>query len=361
MPGFTEVIDLVYSATIKADSVSPEGYRITTYEATYWRGIHSEMMTPRAMARNSASTRAIPSSTQILNLLENPFVPEKFGINQPGMQAIIHLDGLKHEEAVAIWLSGRDRAVTTTIELLLGRREASALLEYDPTREHVPGDVLLAMYDEIHKKLPKSFDAIDLSETTFLNVHKQLASRDLEPYMFHTAVITMTEDENFYALRIHPDAQGEINKIAQLMRDARDASTPRALDYGEYHLPYVEEGEFDNVFDGIRSSSARAAAASYGRQNAKNPEKEFERYNDLKCSGHMSPLEHQARPFSKNEWRVRHDSAATAESFKHSSDVAPLEIAQIQNALQFSGNFRGWRMHRKDIVHEDNFGALVVA
>jgi len=317
------------------------------------------MMTPRMMSRNSASTRAIPSSTQILNLLENPFVPDKFGINQKGMQALIHLDGLKHEEAVAIWLSGRDRAVTTTIELLMGRKEASALLEYDPTREYVPGDVLLAMYDEIHKKLPKSFDDIDLSETTLLNVHKQLASRDLEPYMFHTAVITMTEDANFYALRIHPDAQGEINKIAQLMRNVRDASTPRALDYGEYHLPYVEDGEFDNVFDSIRSSAARAAAASYGRQNAKNPDKEFTRYGELRSGGHMSPLEHQARPFSKNEWLVRNSSAATAGSFERSSDIAPQDVAQIQEALQFSGNFRGWRMHRKDIVHEDNFGALV--
>jgi len=349
---------LAFSAEIIADSISPDGFRLTTYEATYPRIVHSEMMTPRMMARNSASTRAIPSSTQILNLLTEPFVPERFGINQPGMQALINLDGIKHEEAVEIWLAGRDRAVTTTLELLLGRKEASALLDYDPLREFVPGETLRAMYEKIHAKLPKSFDEIKLSETSFLNVHKQLASRDLEPYMFHTAVITMTEDENFYALRIHPEAQGEIARIARLMRDARDASTPRKLDYGQWHLPYVDNNEFTEVFDGIRASAARAAATSYGRQRAKNPDKEFVRYDDLRTGGHMSPLEHQNRPISKGEWHIRDSARATVESLRHSGDVAKLEVAQIKDSLQFSGNLRGWRMHRKDIEHESNFALL---
>jgi thymidylate synthase ThyX len=355
------VIVLAFKAEVKADSISPDDIRLTTFEATYPRIVHSEMMTHRVFSRNSASTRAIPIATQLLNLLTEPFIPEKFGINQPGMQAYKHLVGLKHDTAVRLWLRGRDRAVTTVLELILGEEQARDLLQYEPNREFVAGDIILEDFDAIKAALPKSNDAIDLEETSMLNVHKQLAGRGLEAYMWHTIVLTGTEFGNFFALRDHPDAQGEIATIARYLREASVGSEPRFINYGEWHLPYVDEGEFTTVEQGIHSSAARAAASSYGRQNVKNPEKEAERYADLRNGGHMSPLEHPATPFDKDEQDfVRQLMAFTLEQAskgKISDLVANERIA----ASEFSGNYKGWRQHRKFVPSEHNFGALRAA
>lgn len=361
---------MVFNVTILAHSVSPDGFEICTFEATYPRIVHSEMMTHRVFSRNSASTRAIPLATQLKNLLQNPFIPEKFGINQPGMQSYNHLVGLKHDKAVELWLRGRDRAVTTVLELILGEEIAGEVLQYTPGREFVPAEVLLENFDTLMGLVPKSTDSIDLGETSMLNVHKQLAGRGLEAYMWHTIVLTGTEFDNFYALRDHPEAQGEIATIARLMRQTHADSTPKELNYGEWHLPYVDEGEFDNWFDAIRASAARSAATSYNRQHVKNPEREFERYSDLRTGGHMSPLEHQASPFSRRTLVSRrsamNDARARIEkTFAGATDE--LDILERDEALLsaeqliFSGNLRGFTQHRKQIPHEDNFGQLRAA
>jgi len=359
-----------FNATVLARSVSPDGYEICTFEATYPRIVHSELMTHRDFSRNSASTRAIPLSNQLKNLLENPFIPEKFGINQPGMQAYNHLAGLKHDRAVELWLRGRDRAVTTVIELILGTELAEQILHYKSDREFVPAKVLLEKFDQIMAEVPKSTDEIDYDTTNVLNVHKQLAGRGLEAYMWHTVVITSTEFANFYALRDHPEAQGEIATIARLMRKAHSAATPRVLNYGDWHTPYVQPDEFEDVFDAIRASAARAAAASYNRQHAKkSPEEEFARYDSLRTGGHMSPLEHQATPFSERELRARKAAKKASQLIikelyteDGATDSAELTGPLLATErLLFSGNLRGFTQHRKQIPGEHNFGELRAA
>jgi hypothetical protein len=308
--------------------------------------------------KNSASTRAIPLSNQINNLLNNPFIPEKFGVNQSGMQAYQHLAGLKHDDAVRVWLTGRDRALTTTIELILGRELAADLFGYDPLREFVVGELMLEKFEELKALLPKSTDEIDLSETSMLNVHKQLAGRGLEAYMWHTIIATGTEWSNYFALRVHPDAQGEIATIARMTKAAIDASEPRELKPGEYHTPFVDPDEFPDVFDAIRASAARCAAASYNRQHNKNFDKEVKRYNDLRTGGHMSPLEHQATPMSEEEKVARGKMATAAVAAAHTTGLSELQLDQLLESTVFLGNLRGWRQHRKDILHEDDFGKL---
>lgn len=343
-----------YNATILADSVSPSGDRLTTFEVTYPRIVHAELMTHRVFSRNSASTRAIPLSAQLRNLLNNPFIPEKFGVNQPGMQAQKNLEGEKHTEAARAWLRGRDRSVTTAIELILGEEIAANKLYYTPQGQFLSGEQLRYNFDRITELLPKSTDQIDLSETSMLNVHKQLAGRGLEAYMWHTVVVTATEFDNFFALRDHKDAQGEIATIAQLMRKAFTASTPQLLGEGEWHTPYVEPGEFTDWFDAVRASAARCAAVSYNRQHNRNPEAEFDRYEQLLKGGHMSPLEHQATPWSAKQaqfWAdAAHELSHRAQELGYDSSIA--------ESLAFHGNLRGWTQHRKQIPHEYNFGEM---
>ena len=63
------------SAKIVADSIDERGNRITTYLLTYWRAIHSELLTHRMFSRNAASSRAIPFAKMVKDIQEDPFIP----------------------------------------------------------------------------------------------------------------------------------------------------------------------------------------------------------------------------------------------------------------------------------------------
>ena len=63
-----------------------------------------------------------------------------------------------------------------------------------------------------------------------LKVHKQELNRLLEPFLWHTVVVTATEWQNFFELRCATNAQPEIRAAAMRMREAIDASRPAGLD-----------------------------------------------------------------------------------------------------------------------------------
>jgi thymidylate synthase ThyX len=269
-----------YTVQILADSVSPGGVRLTTMQVTYPRIIHAEFMTHRVFSRNSASSRAIPVGTMLRRVAEDPFLPVYWGKNQKGMQADRELDD--HERTVATdrWLRARDLAVASVEQLLT------------------------------------------------LGVHKQIANRLLEPFLWHTVIVTATEWDNFYGLRCHRDAQPEIRVAAQLMRDAHDASTPvQILDSG-WHLPLVPDLEAlitaGHLIEEIaRISCARCARVSYlTHDGQRDPKADIDLADRLQTSGHMSPFEHAATP----------------------------------GRAKFYGNFWGWEQYRKRLHGEDVFG-----
>ncbi len=272
------------------DSISEAGDRLSTFEVTFPRMVLAEFNTHRVFSRNSASSRAIPVLKQLMRLEENPFIPIYWGKNQAGMQADEELSAEAQEAATAIWLQARDDAMT----------HARNLLE--------------------------------------LGVHKQIANRLLEPFMWHTVIVTATEWDNFFALRDHPDAQPEIRKIAHMMRDVMHESTPKLLLKGEWHLPYILEDEkewaLQNPELAIQVSSGRCARVSYlTHDGVRDLEKDIELYSRLVASGHMSPPEHPATPhFNKKNMEGRR-----------------------------SGNFRGWKQHRKFLSNEDNFMRILEA
>ena len=141
-----------------------------------------------------------------------------------------------------------------------------------------------------------------------VGLHKQIANRLLEPWVWHTAIVTATEWENFFKLRLHPDAQPEFQELARQMSVAIDASTPQSLAWGEWHLPYTNGHDLDlrwpcDEFDrkaGIpgraHQSVARCARVSYVRQDAwKSLYDDHELSKRLSSSGHWSPFEHIAQ------------------------------------------------------------------
>jgi thymidylate synthase ThyX len=302
-----------FAATALADSRSPAGYRLTTLEATFPRFVLAEFNTHRVFSRNSASSRAIPIAKQLRRVLEEPYVPIEFGSNQPGMQAGPPLDGEKLEAAEAEWLRARDDAVRRVLGLVAAPDAFAADADLP--------DVLRQVEEAIRDRAQPA---------GWLNVHKQVANRLLEPLMWHTVIVTATEWDNFWNLRCHADAQPEIRLVAEEMRAAVEGSEPAELDWDEWHLPLVRPEDRDQVAaieDLIKVSAGRCARVSYLTHAGKRDlDADIELHDRLLESGHMSPLEHPARPLAETELKES----------------------------EWSGNFRGWRSYRKDIPGEAN-------
>lgn len=304
---------MAFDATVLADSVSPADHRLTTLEVTFPRFILAEFNTHRVFSRNSASSRAIPIVKQLRRVLEEPFVPLEFGANQPGMQAGPALEGTALDAAKAEWLRARDDAVRHVLGLIA---EPGQVAE---------GADLLAELDRIEPAIKSK-----AQPETWLNVHKQVANRLLEPYMWHTVIVSATEWDNFFNLRCHPDAQPEIRRAAELMRTARRESVPAQLGWEDWHLPLVRDEDRDEVSgveDLIKVSAGRCARVSYlTHAGQRDLAADIELCERLLESGHMSPLEHPAKPLSETDLR----------------------------RYEWGGNYRGWLPFRKTIQDEAN-------
>lgn len=107
-----------HAAKILADSISPNGVRLTTMEVVIPRIVLAEFNTHRMFSRNSASSRAIPVEKMLKRVLENPYVPSEWGTNQRGMQAGVPLDARDAEKATHHWLRARDFAIEQVENLL---------------------------------------------------------------------------------------------------------------------------------------------------------------------------------------------------------------------------------------------------
>lgn len=259
------------SAEIVADSLSPLGHRLTTFVVCFPRIVLAEVNTHRTFSRNSSSSRAIPFAKMIEMVKNDPFIPIKFQKDHKGMQGTEYFEGEEHEQCVNDWLKARDVAVEAATSF----------------------------------KLP---------------VTKQLRNRLLEPFMWHTAIISATDFENFFALRAHKDAEIHIEALANVMLEAYNNSTPKKLKGGEWHIPFgdkidesrlggmlikpammsIEDGfRFENDINKlkIKIAIARCARVSYMNFEGKDDyEQDIKTCEKLFGSTprHLSPTEHVA-------------------------------------------------------------------
>lgn len=244
------------TAKVIADSVTVAGDRLTTFEITYPRMVHSEFMTHRMLSRNSASSRAIPIQKMIDRVKTDPAMPARWGLNGKGMQD--HGEMTPEGQAImkAWWLECRDLAVMQAEKALTFKEQG----------------------------------------------HKQIINRVLEPYMHITVVVSGTDWANFFALRAHEDADPTIEKLATEMRHVFRASDPELLEVGKWHLPYVRDNEIIELDNDtkIKLSVARCARTSYLTHDNLNPKilEDMDLYDRLleRNPLHASPAEHQATP-----------------------------------------------------------------
>lgn len=284
---------------IVADSVTPEGVRITTALWDYPRFIHGEVMTHRSLSKNASSSRAIPAKKVREQVWNRPAMPVAWGQNKSGMQAKKNLRGLKTTFARCLW---KGAARTACV---------------------------------FHKGLEK------------VGLHKQLCNRILEPWMMMRIVITGTEWANFFWLRDHKDAQPEFQALAQAMYSSMISSQPRPLSYGEWHLPFVTDLDTHQLkeADLLALSVSCCAQTSY-RLLDRSIVKALRIDRMLRSSSrlHASPYEHQAKCV---DMRVANSSGtpymAKQLGFTHKDVYGQL----------WSGNLRGLVQHRQTLTGHD--------
>ena len=249
-----------YTATVLADSIGPNKIRLTTLSVEIPRIVLAELNTHRVFSRNSASSRAIPVEKMIARVVDDPFIPDAWGRNRPGMQATEDLSPDEAEAARADWLAARDAAVDATRRLMER------------------------------------------------GVHKQIVNRLIEPFLWTTVIITATEWDNFFSLRRHKDAQPEIRRAADAMWTAMGESTPTALELGDAHLPLcpdlpVLRAEGYSLEIICKIAAARCARVSYlTHEGKRSPPADLVLANRLRLSGHMSPFEHVAFASDSLDW-----------------------------------------------------------
>lgn len=233
-----------------ADSVMG-GTRITSVQVKYPRFILPQLNTHRVFSRSTASSRAVPTAKLIEMVRNEPVIPVHWGQNQAGMVAENKLSMGRAAAAEAVWKEAA-YAAANTAQLLAD-----------------------------------------------IGAHKQVVNRILEPFMWAETIITATEWDNFFKLRIADDAQPEIQALAKAIKKSMDESVPveRA-----FHLPYLREDELDD--NGFRTyeqkakiSAARCARVSYLNHNKQMPsvEEDLKLADRLIEAGHMSPFDHQAK------------------------------------------------------------------
>lgn len=311
------------TAKVVCDSVSEQGVRLTTFEIEYPRFIHGEMMTHRSLSKNSSSSRAIPIQKMLDQIENNMAVPIYWGENKSGMQAVAEVSKQSIRSAIDQW----------------GFAYADI--------KHVVGRMIE------------------------LGLHKQVPNRLTEPFQMMKVVITGTDWENFFNLRIHPDAQPEICMLAYKMYKAIEESEPYELKAGEWHLPYVNvgwngKGELcyaDQCFDcidleqAIKLSAASCASVSY-RNEGMTLEKADKIFDMLIKADvvHSSPFEHLATPIKKHLCVFKDNDYVFADSEVDLSKSVNLAynnrtwedgITHVNKQGELcSGNLRSWIQYR---------------
>jgi hypothetical protein len=229
------------TARIIADSIGFGCPRLTTPLARLPHSVLPHVLTHRVFSRSTTSSRAVPIKRMIAGVEAAPYVPREWRYSADrGMQPGKLMSKPDAKAARESWMRALDAAL----------REA-----------------------RVHDLIGSS---------------KEYANRLLEPFSYCSIVISATEWENFFDLRLHEDTQIDTRDLAAALHDAMKASTPRRLAFGDWHSPFDP--------DPMRSAAC-CARTSYNRHDGseRTADADMQLADMLRADKHMSPFEHQAR------------------------------------------------------------------
>lgn len=204
-------------------------------------------------SRNASSSRAVPVERTINNILNEPWAPLHVYKNCKGMQGKDLASDAEYGAFCKLWDDAKYKAITTAQDMI-----------------------------------DKGF-------------HKQHINRILEPFTKIKVIVTATEWDNFFNLRLSPDADPEIQHLAKAIKMAMDNAWGNYINVHKGRtLPYVSYDEMEAIDDNrvlTLISAARCARVSYLNHDGSKPDilKDLALAKRLIDSGHMTPFEHQCR------------------------------------------------------------------
>ncbi len=302
-----------FSAKIVADSKNEFGNRLTTFVVTFPRIILAEFNTHRMLSKNSASSRAIPFKKAVAVVKKNPFIPLRWMKDHPGMQGTQFLSPFKKRLCRWLWLIGR------TLMVLV----ATALNK--------------------------------------IGLTKQLCNRLIEPWMWHTVIISGTEWDNFFGLRVHEAAEIHIQEIAGLMLDEYNRSVPKLLKAGEWHIPFENEIDEETL---LKITKDQSNVSDSSQQYDDCIGYSFEQ-NKVKVSTVMAArtsytvVGADMKPLSYSRMIEIHDDMKQAtpkhmSPFEHCAQAMDMDRQYYEPWYEpWSGNFFGFIQYRKMIENEN--------
>ncbi len=224
----------------------PSTHRLISFGSDYIPTMGNTNPFTEYVSRNSASTRAIPVSKIIENIIKDPYIPT-FTRNKPGMQGVDDLSEAEVDEITSAYM------------------------------------------ESMHSQL---------SYAQWLSVkgaHKQEVNGIISPYMRIPVLCTATEWRNFFSLRNHKDVHPDLQLFASEMEELYKNNIPNWLGENEWHLPFYTKdlGSYTRD-DVLKICTARNARLSYNRFDGNtDPQKDLELYNQLLSEPlHGSPFEH---------------------------------------------------------------------
>ena len=233
------------TATVLARTWNPNTKQeIITWELMYPRYIHSELMTHRQFSRNAASSRATPTKVLVEEVRKHPVFFDEVRLNQKGM-----------------------------------------------TGGELVGDDVLKEFKRQWEDAANT--ATDYAENWLkMGIAKQTVNRILEPFLPIRTIVTATDIDNFFKLRLAPDAQPEIQSLAKAMNESREKA---GVSVEEVHIPYAEYFS-DKTEHLVTRAIAACARVSVARNDGKKTtyEEDLAFTKRLLSAGHMTPFEHVA-------------------------------------------------------------------
>lgn len=343
------------STKIVADSKNRQGDRLTTMLITFPRIILAELNTHRMLSKNSASSRAIPFEKMVNAVRSIGFTPIAWQKDHKGMQGTEYFT---------------DPEMLATLDI----------------------DWNMAKIDAIER-------------ATLLHnsgVTKQYCNRMLEAYMMHTVLISGTEWENFFSLRCpqyqyqssgplyrswndlvnsifksganrdvidalenmslidrlkNNTGQAEIHMmaLAESMWDAYNASNPKELNSGEWHIPFEDQIADDiPIKDRIKLATAMAARTSYtiiGDEKIISNEKLINIHDKMAKQDpfHASPFEHCAKVMADEEYHN------FVKGYWHMNGTVSIFDTETTGWCR---NFKGFIQYRYLLESDNHFNAF---
>ncbi len=233
------------TATVLARTWNPKTKQeIITWELMYPRYIHSELMTHRQFSRNAASSRATPTKVLVEEVRKHPVFFDEVRLNQKGM-----------------------------------------------TGGELVGDDVLKEFKRQWEDAANT--AADYAENWLkMGIAKQTVNRILEPFLPIRTIVTATDIDNYFKLRLAPDAQPEIQSLAKAMKESREKA---GVSVEEVHIPYAEYFT-DKPEHLVPRAIAACARVSVARNDGKKTtfEEDLAFTDRLLKAGHMTPFEHVA-------------------------------------------------------------------